>query len=88
MIKFDNRRVSGHLQDRYKRYSTYVVPQCNELLVLELFLTTVLASASPILQGRDSEIDTLRGGSLVLDVFADNVEGRSTAGRSEVRGRP
>ncbi len=61
-----------------------LVKQC----LLECTMTTVLASAIPILQGRDSEIDTSRGGSLVLDVFADNVEGRSTTGCSEVRGRP
>ena len=51
-------------------------------------LTTVLASAHSVVQGRDSEFDTSCGSSLALDVSADNVEGCSTARRSKVRGRP
>jgi len=79
---------------QFHRYSfgntMLVLSQRKDATRVAGFNDCALASASPVLQGRDNEpvASPSRRSALVLDVLPNDVERRPTAGCGEVRGGP
>jgi len=88
IVKTDRTDSDG--EDRDEALDTALRQLVNDAITADGVIDRALASASPVLQGQDSEpvASPSRPSALVLDVLPNDAARRRSAGCGEVRGRP